>query len=45
MTNKRDARTGTRPAAKKQRMSFWVLHANYEVTISAFTKVTGNDKS
>ena len=35
-----DARIGTRPAAKKQRMSFWVLNANYEVTTSTFTKVT-----
>lgn len=25
---------------KKQRMSFWVLNANYEVTTTAFTKVT-----
>lgn len=45
MTNKRDARIGTRPAAKKPRMSFGVLNANYEVTTSAFNKVTGNDKS
>lgn len=40
MTNKTDARIGTRPAAKKQRMPFWVLNANYEVTTSTFTKVT-----
>ena len=40
MINKRDARIGTRPSEKKQRMSFWVLNANYEVTTSTFTKVT-----